>query len=193
VADAPSNLFWDSCVFYAFLDSATTLNTSGIAQYLQEAKEGKHRIYASSLVLAEVTPNAITKPGIGTLQDFINDLQGAVTLMNPSPDVMHKAALLKDLPYKKAGTPKGRRLSTTDAIMLASCLEVQSVFSIKIDAFHTFDNGKKRDPVNGKMVPLISYQEWCDGFTPSQASIASPVISLNRCAPDHPSPKLLVE
>lgn len=191
MANAPSNLFWDSCVFYAFLDSATTLNISGIEQYLQEAKEGKHRIYASSLIFAEVTPNAITKPGIGTIRDFINDLQGTVTIVNPSPDVMHEAALLKDLPYTKAGVPKGRRLSTTDAIMLTSCLEVQNVYGITIDAFHTFDNGKKRDPVDGKMVPLISYEEWCAGFTPAHMSIASPVISFKRCTPDHPSPKLV--
>jgi predicted nucleic acid-binding protein len=185
-----SNLFWDSCVFYAFLDQGTTHDISGIEQYLHEARNGKHRIYVASLVLAEVVPSAITKPDIGTFQDFIEDLQGAVVLMNPSPDVMHQAALLKDLPYRKAKASKVRRLSTTDAIILASCLEVRDIFRTKIDAFHTFDDGKKRDPVDGKMVPLISYQDWCDGFTPEQKATAAPVISLNRRKPDHPSPTL---
>jgi predicted nucleic acid-binding protein len=185
-----SNLFWDSCVFYAFLDQGTSHNVAGIEQYLHEARNGKHRIYSSSLVLAEVVPSAITKPGVGTFQDFIEDLQGAVILMNSSPDVMHRAALLKDLPYKKANASKVRRLSTTDAIMFASCLEVRDVLGIKIDAFHTFDDGKKRNPVDGKMVPLISYQDWCDGFTPDQKALAAHVINLNRREPDHPSPTL---
>ena len=105
-----SNLFWDSCVFYAYLDKETTHDAAGIDQYLHEAKNGTHRIYASSLVLAEVVPSAITKPDIGTFQDFIEDLQGAVTLVTPSPNVMIQAALLKDLPYKKPPS-KGRRLS----------------------------------------------------------------------------------
>ena len=103
------NLFWDSCIFYAYLDSETTHDTSGIEQYLHEARNGEHRLYASSLVLAEVVPSAITKPEVGTFQDFIDDLQGAVTIVTPSPSVMHHAALLKDLPYKKS-TSKGRRL-----------------------------------------------------------------------------------
>ena len=184
-----SNLFWDSCVFYAYLDSQTTHDIKGIDQYLHESRDGLHRIYASSLVLAEVVPSAITKPDIGTLQNFIDDLQGAVTIVTPSPDVMHHVALLKDLPYKKADS-KVRRISTTDAIMLASCLEIRDEWGIKIDAFHTFDDGRKRGP-EGKMVPLISYQDWCQSLTAEQLEVATPVIQLNRCRPEHPAPPLL--
>ena len=184
-----SNFFWDSCVFYAYLDDQTTLDNSGIEQFLHEAQHGKHRLYASSLVLAEVVPSAIRKSGIGTFQSFINDLQDAITIVTPSPDVMHRAALLKDLPYKK-GTSKGRRLSTTDAIMLASCLEIKEAWGVNIDAFHTFDDGKKRG-LEGKMVPLLSFHEWCEGFTQDHSEIADPVIQLSRCKPDHPAPYLL--
>ena len=182
------NLFWDSCVFYAYLDSGTTHNIEGIEQYLHEASDGKHRIYASSLVLAEVVPSAITKPDIGTFQHFINDLQGAVTIVTPSPDVMHRAALLRDLPYIKSGS-KSRRLDTTDAIMLANCLEIREVWGIKIDVFHTFDDGRKRGP-QGRMVPLISYHEWCQGFAADHLAVAEPVIQLSRCRPEHLTPAL---
>ena len=184
-----SNLFWDSCIFYAYLDSQTPHDISGIEQYLYEARDGKHRIYASSLVLAEVVPSAITKSGIGSFQSFVDDLQGAVTIVAPSPDVMHRAALLKDLPYKKSSS-KGRRLSTPDAIILASCVEIRDSWGLNIDAFHTFDDGKKRGP-DGKMVPLLSYHEWCEGFTPKQLKIAEPVLQLSRCKPEHPKPYLL--
>lgn len=82
---ASSNLFWDSCVFYAFLDAGTPLGILGIEQYLYEARNGEHRIYASSLVLAEVLPSAITKIGVGSFQEFIDDLQGAVVLIGECP------------------------------------------------------------------------------------------------------------
>lgn len=65
MADSVSYLFWDSCVFYAFLaDDRANYDIDSIAQYLQEARNGIHRIYASTLVLAEVTPNAIKKHSI---------------------------------------------------------------------------------------------------------------------------------
>ena len=183
-----SNIFWDSCIFYAYLDSQTTHDVSGIEQYLHEAHNGKDHIYASSLVLAEVVPSAITRPDIGTFQDFIDDLQGALTLVTPSPDVMHRAALLKDLPYEKSAS-KGRRLSTTDAIMLASCLDIEDTWGLEMDAFHTFDDGKKRGP-EGKMVPLLSFHEWCERFTQDELMIADPVIRINRCKPEHAAPYL---
>ena len=183
-----SNLFWDSCVFYAYLNSQSPLYIHDIEQYLNEARNGQHRLYVSSLVLAEVVPSAITRQGVGTFQDFVDDLQSAVTIVTPSPDVMHRAALLKDLPYKK-GTSKGRRLSTTDAIMLASCIEIVETWNLNVDAFHTFDDGKKRG-LEGKMVPLLSYQEWCEGFTDEQLNVVEQVIQLNRCKPKHPAPSM---
>jgi hypothetical protein len=109
--------------------------------------------------------------------------------VDPTPNIMHMAAKLKDLPYKK-GIAKPRRLSTPDAIILASCAYVRDILGVKIDLFHTFDDGKKRDPVDGKMVPLLSYEQWCEGFSPPQMAVAKPVIELNRRLPIHPSPTL---
>lgn len=189
MADGMSHLFWDSCVFYAFLrEESASYDVQSIEQYLSEARDGKHKIYASSLVFAEIIPSAIKKPGIGSCQQFIHDLQGAVIIIDASPNVMHIAGTLKDLPYKK-GNSSGRRLSTTDAIMLASCLELKEAFGVKVDFFHTFDDGKKRGP-EGKMVPLISYEDWCTEFAPDQKKIADPVIGLNRRRPIHPTPGL---
>jgi hypothetical protein len=102
---------------------------------------------------------------------------------------MLAAAHLKDLPYRKGNSDK-RRLATPDAIMLAGCVELRDIYGIRIDFFHTFDDGKKRDPVSGKMIPLISYEQWCEGFSPEQMAIAGKIISLNRRRPIHPSPSL---
>ena len=115
VADRKTNLFWDSCVFYAFFrDETEAYDVNSIAQYIEEAREGKHQIYTSSLVLVEVVPSAIKKPEIGTLMDFVDDLQGAVIIIDASPNVMHGAACLKDLPYKRGKSPGRRRSRSPD-------------------------------------------------------------------------------
>lgn len=189
MSDIASHLFWDSCVFYAFLrDERATYDVDSIEQYLQETKAGKHRIYTSSVALAEVVPSAITKPGVGSFQDFIDDFQGSIIIVDATPNVMNLAAQLKDLPYKKGNSGK-RRLGTPDAIMFASCLTAQDVLGVKVDFFHTFDDGKKRGP-DGKGIPLISYEDWCEGFNSDQMRVADRVIKLNRRKPIHPRPDM---
>ena len=73
--------------------------------------------------------------------------------------------------------------------MLASAVYLIQAFSVNIDHFHTYDDGKRRGP-EGRSIPLLSYQEWCEGFSPDQMRIAKPVVDLDRCRPIHPSPKL---
>jgi hypothetical protein len=118
---APSpDLFWDSCVFIAFLgNEQTAYDVNSIAQYLDETREGKHKIYTSSLVFAQVLPSSLARREVGSFQDFVDDFQGAIIIVDASPIVMQIAGRLRDLPYRK-GTSPGRRLATPDAIMLAS-------------------------------------------------------------------------
>ena len=96
------HFFWDSCVFYAYLkNESSAYDVPSIGRYIEEAKAGEIKLYTSTLVLAEVVPSAIVKPGIGSLQHFINDLRGAITLIDANPNIMHMAAVHKDLPYRK--------------------------------------------------------------------------------------------
>jgi predicted nucleic acid-binding protein len=184
-----SHLFWDSCVFTAFLrDERAAYDVDSIAQYLIESRDGTHRIYTSSLVFAEVLPSSITKPEIGSFLDFVDDFRGAVVIVDASPDVMQLAGWLRDLPYRK-GSSRGRRLATPDAIMLASAVYLVDTLGVKIDHFHTFDEGNRRGP-DGRSVPMLSYEDWCEGFTGDQMAIARPVIDLDRRRPIHPSPRL---
>lgn len=181
-----SHLFWDSCVFIAFLrDQSAIYDVNSIAQYLSECRDGKHRIYTSSLVFVELLPSYITKPEIGSFLDFVNDFSGAIVVIDATPEIMHVAGSLRDLPYRKATAR--RRLATPDAIMLASAVNLVQAFGVKLDHFHTYDDGKKRG-VDGRSVPILSYQDWCDGFTSDQMRYAKNVIDIDRCRPIHPSP-----
>lgn len=183
-----SNLFWDSCVFAAFLaDEKDKYDIDSIEQYLDEAKNGKVTIYASTLAIAELLPSRIVVGG--TLEEFLDDFQGAIIPIEPSVNIMAISSRLRDLPYRK-GKEDRRRLSTPDAIVLASCLYLEEAYNVTIDCLHTFDGGGKKDLDGNRSIPILGYETWCDGFSPEQMALAQKIIRLKRLRPVHPSPKL---
>jgi predicted nucleic acid-binding protein len=188
VANQKKNLFWDSCCFIAFLNDATeTYDIASLEQYLEEARNGKVVIYSSTIALAEVRASLIKKKSLGTFAAFIEDFNGGVTLIDPSPNIMIMAGQLKDLKYTR-NNATGRQLGTPDAIMLASCIYLRDVLGVDVHRFHTYDNGKSRGLDGGKGIPLLDYHMWCEGF--AESSPAAQVISLSRTRPTHPEPRL---
>jgi predicted nucleic acid-binding protein len=182
-----SHLFWDSCCFIAFLnDERSSYDVPSLEQYLDDARNGKVRIYTSTIALAEVKPSFLKKKSIGTFADFIEDLSGAVVLIDPVPDIMIFAGYLRDLKYKKANSDK-RQLATPDAIMLSSCVYLRSTLGVQLDHFHTYDRGKKRGLDGGKGIPLLTYHEWCEGI--AEDPIAAQIIGISRKEPLHPEPR----
>jgi len=182
-----THFFWDSCVFTAYLagqDDKYDLNS--IELYLNEAKSGDVMIHVSTISSAEVLPSQI-KNG-GSFEDFLQDFQGAVHAIDPNPNIMARAGLLRDIVYKKGGGE--RRLGTPDAIIVATALYVQEAEGIKLDALHTFDKGKKPGEDGKKTVPLLGFEEWCENLTPTQNAVVAPVIALKRTEPKHPAPGL---
>ena len=182
------NFFWDSCVFNAFLyDEAHAYDVNSISQHIDEARAKKCTIYTSSIVLTEIAASKVTKKGIGTPIDFLNDLIGGCVIIDGSTNIMDLAGKLRDIHYKKPPA-KPRRLQTGDAIMLATAIHLRDAFEVNIDAFHTFDDGK-----GNKDVPLLSYHEWCKELQGANLKLTNKVVSLNRCKPIHPAPKLLFQ
>ena len=183
---APLNLFWDSGVFTAYLcDQKDIYDVHSIDAYLREAKAGDVRIFTSTIASAEVLPRQLVK--VGTFEEFLRDFQGAVTAIDPTPNVMQLSGRLRDLPYRK-GVSTGRKLGTPDAILLASAIHVVEAYGVKLDAFHTFDGGGKKDLDGSKSVPILGYETWCEGFNDDQMAFARRVIELPRKKPDHPQP-----
>jgi predicted nucleic acid-binding protein len=131
-------------------------------QYLDEAKSGQHKIYTSSVVFAEVANSKIKHKKLGTMGDLIKDFTGSVIVIDPSVNVMQLSGRLRDIRYKKGQSDK-RALQTGDAVMLATALYLNDAYAVKVDVFHTYDNAKK------KFVPLLGYQDWCEGLSGEQA------------------------
>ncbi len=186
---AISNLFWDSNVFIAFLnDEKEIYDIPSIEQYLEDARQGKCKIYTSSIVFTEVTPKKLVKSEYGTFNDFIADFRGQVITIGNDPIIGSLAGELKDLPYKKSNSTK-RILTTGDAIMLATALELESSYGVELDIFHTFDNGGgPRSPEGGKAIPMLTYQDWCEGI--ESDPLAARVIEMDRRKPIHPTPNM---
>lgn len=182
-----TNLFWDSCVFNAFLyDEKEIYDVDSIIQFLDEARQRKFKIYTSSIILTEIAASKIKVRGVGSAMDFINDLMGACVVIDASVNILNLAGQLRDMPYKKHQSGK-RKLTTGDAIMLASALYLDEAYGVSLSAFHTFDDGGKKGEV-----PLLSYHEWCEGFSGVQLTLARRVIDLPRMKPVHPAPKLKI-
>ena len=182
---APSPLFWDSCVFNAYLyDEHDKYDVPSIEQFLYDSRINKlYVIHSSTIVLTEVASSKIVRPNIGSMLDFVNDFVGSVILTDPNPNIMQLAGRLRDIPYRKAESAR-RVLSVPDAIMLATYLNLKDAFDVNVDVFHTFDDAKKRT------IPLLSYHEWCDGLTGENDRLAKRVCAIKRERPVHPTPPL---
>ena len=72
--------------------------------------------------------------------------------------------------------------------MLASALELEDFFGVRLDAFHTYDKGRSSGHPEGKGVPLLSYDEWLDDVD-IEGDVRR-VVDLNRCLPIHNAPEL---
>ena len=188
MANEPTKLFWDSCVFDAYLYDQRAYDLASIEQFLVEAKHKPPGfiIYTSSFVFLEVANSKIKKPNIGSMEDFVRDFVGQIIVIDSSPNVNILAGKLRDIPYKHATTSDSHVLDAGDAVMLATALFLQEGYGVTIDEFHTFDDATKR-----RKVPILSYQDWCVGLTGENELLARRVSALKRRPPRHPAPPLI--
>lgn len=182
--------FWDSCVFIAALNNESDYyDIASIKKYLKEAESDspdKVVIYTSAIIFSEVTPRKLFKSEFGTFEEFIKDFRGVIEVVEASPSVCSVAGRLKDLHYSKNGYD-GRVLTTGDAIMLASILELEDVFGVTVDAMHTYDNGKRQAGPEGKAIPMLEFHTWCEGI--EDDPLAKRIIGRKREKPIHPQPE----
>lgn len=185
---AATELYWDTCVFTAYLNNEVAAYgnyISHIEQYLEEALVGKYKIYCSSISLAEITKGNLTQANYGRFEEFLEDYSAAVVQITPDPIIMSLAGDLRSLQYEKSGGK--RKLLTPDAIHIASAISLRDVYKVPIAALHTFDDGKSKGP-EGKSLPILSAETWCEGL--GNDPLAQKLVHLPRTKPIHPTPKL---
>ena len=182
-----SHYFWDSCVFIAYLnDDSHAYDVASIREYLEDSKRKDGcKIYTSGIALAEVSPNRMKNAAHGNFQEFLLDFRGSINVVETNPYINANAGLMKDVAYKRSGSTK-RVLTTGDAIMLATAIEIEQTYGVNLNAFHTFDNGRGKGHPEGKGVPLLDYHLWLEDV--ERTELVNRVVNLNRCQPIHPTP-----
>jgi hypothetical protein len=90
--------------------------------------------------LAEIRPSALRCKSFDNIDEFFDDFGGAFLPLSPTPEIMKRAAILKDRRYSHP--KKGpRHIGTPDAIQLLTCLHAAEDLGYSEVVFHTFDNG----------------------------------------------------
>lgn len=181
--------FWDSCVFIAYLNNdEAAYDVDSLRTFISElGKKDGCVIYTSAIALAEISPKRLKGSEYGAFEEFLRDYKSSIHVIDAGPNESQTARRLKDIPFNKSGS-KRRVLTTGDAIMLSTALELEDTYKIKIDAFHTYDNGRGKGHPEGKGIPLLSFHEWLEEV--SENELADRVKRMNRCKPIHQQGRL---
>lgn len=183
-------LCWDSCILCRYLTEEPDKHLSDINQFIDEAKAGEAEIYFSTILLAEVRPSHLKKKGHANFNELQSDLQGALRPIAPNANILMMASSLRDHPFKLARMQKNQKervMSVPDAIHLATCVYARDALEIGDVVFHTFDDGKNKG-VEGKGVPLLSFNDWSEHL--AKDPVVAAVRKLEITLPLHPEPMM---
>lgn len=183
--NGPKNMFWDSCVFIRWLTQSPPELASDIDSFIKDAQRGHRTIYFSTLAFAEVRQRYLRQGGFATIQAFVDDFSGVFMPVDPSPNVMMNAGLIRDAMSTNPSDPNNhsRIVSTPDAIQLASCLYVKQTFEVSDIVFHSFDRGRSKG-WEGKCVTMIGFQDWFPAA--GRSRVIQDVCDLTRTEPLYP-------
>ncbi len=160
----PENIFWDSCVFFRFLTENPKELVDDIARYITDARDGRRKIYFSTIAYAEISQKALSKKRYKSIEDFFNSWSRTFIPIDPNPNILIKAGQLRDTESVNPSDPKikeerKRVIGIPDAIHLTTCLYLRDVLGISDIVFHTFDAGRGKTS-GGRCVPLIGFGRW---------------------------------
>lgn len=180
---------WDACILYRWLNATPPEYLDHIEKHLEEASSGSVEIYISTITLAEIKPSNMGKSGLTPLQ-VLSAVSSSFVPIDTSPDIMSLAGYLRDQTYRHVDGPLERAptrpLGLGDAIQLATAVALREEFGVQNLTLHTFDEGKKKDGIEGKKcVPLIGLENWCRDLEDNEE--IQRVLSVPRKKPDHPS------
>ena len=138
-----------------------------IETILTEAAMGKRRLWASSVLFAELRPSVFVPERFPALADFVRHLRSISTFVTPDPNTMLRAARLRDAKWQRPAalrrpgeTPQF--LSLGDAIQLASALWVKEAADVADLEFLAFDDRGPDDADAGGRLSLLRLQDYTD-------------------------------
>ena len=138
-----------------------------IETILTEAATGKRRIWANSILFAELRPSAFVAGRFRALADFTRYLRSIATFVTPDPNTMLRAARLRDVKWQRPAGLRGpdeppRFLSLVDAIQLASALWVKEAAGVADLEFLAFEDFGPDGMNAGGWLSLLRLQDYAE-------------------------------
>ena len=184
-----SHMCWDSCVFIRYLLDGD--HADDIERYIASCQKGDSKVWYSTIAFTEIRPRFLKHKNYGNIRDFFDDLRRNFLPIDPNPNILIFAGLLRDCdsvnPDPKAIPPNNRVIGTPDSIHLETCLCIKDVMGVSDIIFHTTDAGRSKS-WEDRCVPMSGFERW---FPPDKRSRrVSKVCELTRCWPVHPQASL---
>ena len=136
-----------------------------IETILTQAAAAKRRVWASSILFAQLRPSMFVPGRFDSLDDLARHIQSLATLVTPDPNTMLRVARLRDAKWQRpaiAGEAeeKPRTLSFGDAIEIASALWVKEAARVADLKFLMFDDVSPADAKAGGRLSLLRLQDY---------------------------------
>jgi hypothetical protein len=166
-----------------------------IETILTEAAIGKRRLWANSILFAELRPSSFVVGRFPALAELARYLRSIVTFVTPDPNTMLLAARLRDVKWQRPAAIRNpnenpRFLSLVDAIQLASALCVKETVRVADLEFLTFDDPGAENPDVSRRLSLLRLQDYTDDLPIDSEALAA--VRLLRAEPilqSQPSPE----
>lgn len=158
-----TNHFWDSCVLISYIQQSQPDFGVDMHRILEETRGGVRKVWISTLFYAEMRPSLLSGTQFSSIDDLIDDFEGVLFPISANPDILMRAARLRDREFwkeKPQKDEKARFMSVPDAIQIASGLFVKEALGISDIEFHTFDDGKGKK-FEERGVSLLRLEEYC--------------------------------
>jgi hypothetical protein len=138
-----------------------------IETILTEAATGRRRIWATSILFAELRPSVFVAGRFPALADFTRYLRSIATFVTPDPNTMLRAARLRDVKWQRPAAlrrpgEQPRFLSRIDAIQLASALWIKEAAGVSDLEFLTFEDSGPDEPDAGGWLSLLRLQDYAE-------------------------------
>jgi hypothetical protein len=157
-----------------------------IETILTEAATGRRRIWADSLLFAELRPSIFAGGRFAALADLVRYLRSIATFVAPDPNTMLRAARLRDVKWQRPPSLRGpgerpRFLSRSDAIQVASALWVKEGAGVADLEFLAFEEPAADVTDLGAWLSVLRLQDYAEESPSDSDALAA--LRLPRAAP----------
>lgn len=182
------NHFIDTNVLLQHANDDSGPCAADIAKIISEStgKTPTRKLWVSHVIFGELRPRSFRPGKFKDVNELARYIHSIATVVTPDPNMMLRAARLRDLSWKRerpVKNEKPRCLTLGDSIHLVSALWVKEVTNVSDLEFLTFDNSadKSVETDRGtKALPLLSLENYTFDLTGPDVTA---LISLPRLRP----------